>query len=435
MSIVCFYNSGALDHRAFTMMGLSAKDNEKAIGFFGTGFKYAIATLLRNECQVEIRVRNEVEHRPTCPSMYSVHSADYDQCNCTREYTLYTFYTKPYRFRDKHVDLIYCLNSSTGLEIELPYTMHLGANWQVWQAYRELYTNCVIDEKGGVLMLEEGEVHDADVCVYVHGADFIRVHEQHDKYFIPADAIEIGQSYMLRAVEKQPDSDNVVYYKTMYTGTRLDKPTLFTYDYIDAVTLTEDRTLNDTWGIRGHISNLWVECLPYDALIENLPLVAKDGFYEYGLSYDYSSPSDDFKRACGYLIEHHRPIPLWAHSIYSKSRPFGEQVAKYKLNKFHKRQLQKAVKVMHHHDMMIVIDEIIPCVSLPNDVMGMVRDGFIYIAKDCFERGHHMLLGTLYEEYLHQTTGCADGTRKMQNMLIDRISLLMDQVYMMEQED
>ena len=62
----------------------------------------------------------------------------------------------------------------------------------------------------------------------------------------------------LRCVAKKEDSDNVVYYKTMYTGTKLDRPTFFTYDYVSTDELTEDRTLADTWYIRTHIGELWV---------------------------------------------------------------------------------------------------------------------------------------------------------------------------------
>ena len=55
-SAICFSNPGTIDHRAFTMLGLSAKEGDKSkkIGFFGTGFKYALAVLLRENHYVQI---------------------------------------------------------------------------------------------------------------------------------------------------------------------------------------------------------------------------------------------------------------------------------------------------------------------------------------------------------------------------------------------
>jgi hypothetical protein len=53
---VVFRNRGLIDVRAITTFGVSAKDpcNSNPIGYFGTGLKYAIAVLLRNDIPITI---------------------------------------------------------------------------------------------------------------------------------------------------------------------------------------------------------------------------------------------------------------------------------------------------------------------------------------------------------------------------------------------
>jgi hypothetical protein len=413
---VCFHNSGILDHRAFTMLGLSAKQGEQAVGFFGTGFKYAIATLLRNGCGISV----------------------------STAYTQYTFTVQKGNFREQEHNFIKCTarfdDNREDHVFELPYTTHLGTNWKVWQAYRELYTNCVIDELGGATIIDldaddltDDKLQLDDVCVYVSGDEFLKVHEQHDKYFINPNRPTIATTLRMRCVAKHDDSDNVVYYKSMYTGSKLDKPALFTYDYVTTVTLTEDRTIADMWYIKDHILAVWLTRMDYDTLIHYLPLAADRDIYEHDLNNaHYEGPSEDFLRACKHLIEHRHIIPLWAHELYLKSRPFDEQVMRQPLTKFQQKKLQHAVDVLRHHGCIVDINLVVACTSLPEDLMGMYKDGTIYLSRELFDKGEMMILGTLYEEWMHEHHRCEDMTRKMQNLLVDRVAILMEQLYDIE---
>jgi len=411
--LVCFYNNGDFDTRSFTIMGLSAKPNENAVGFFGTGFKYAIATLLRYSAKVKMTIRNP-----------HAHEDDY--------YTVYTFSTKPDHFREQEYDFVHCCVEDASNEyeprfIELPFTTHLGANWQLWQAYRELFTNAR-DEGGGVMAVTNTFIKPADICVYVEHEDFNVIHSNHDKYFIN-DIPTLATSSDMRCCARIEHSDNVVYYRGMYTGTKLEKETYFTYDYTSKQKLTEDRTLADTWSIRNDISEIWVHDLSYDMLVENLPYISKSHYYESHLN-DYSyNISDDFKRACKYLIDTHVPIPYWAMKLYTNTLPFNKQIDRYKLDAYQKTLLDRAMRVMKHLDMIVDKKMVHPCVSLPDEVLGLYRDGCIYISKGAFDKGFTTLLGTLYEEWLHHTTKCEDMTREMQNKLVDRIATLMDRIY------
>ncbi len=415
MTTICFYNNGTLDKRAFTMLGLSAKSSDEAIGFFGTGFKYAIATLLRHGAKVRVAT------------------------NVDGVYTVYSFFIVRDKFRDKEHDFIYYSYELPGatFENELPFTTHLGANWKLWQAYRELYTNA-LDEHGGVAVLEDvkgvGDVLElGDVVVYVDNCpEFVDVYNKHNIYFL--DRPTLAETRRMRCVERVVEADSAIYYKTMFTGTKVDKMTYFTYDYKTTQTLTEDRTIADTWYLKNHISELWVEGMSYDMLIENLPRISRDDYYEYSLNHDYAVPSKDFIAACAYLIEHQRPMPMWARDVYTKTRPFSEQVVGYKPNRFQKTMLEKALAILKHHDCIIDTNKLVTCASLPENMLGMYRDGNIYIAKKAFEQGFTMLLGTLYEEHVHMSEGHDDFSPRMQNFLVDKCAALMEQVYAMEED-
>ena len=54
MRTFIFQNAGVMDPRAITTFGVSSKENDSAIGYFGTGLKYAIAVLLRYGCEITI---------------------------------------------------------------------------------------------------------------------------------------------------------------------------------------------------------------------------------------------------------------------------------------------------------------------------------------------------------------------------------------------
>lgn len=112
---VVFRNRGLIDTRAITTFGISAKDpsNANPIGYFGTDLKYAIAVLLRRQIPITIMSGLEVLR----------------------------FEVRSDVVRSKPFEMV-CMNGNP-----IGFTTDLGKNWELWQAFRELYSNC-IDEFG-----------------------------------------------------------------------------------------------------------------------------------------------------------------------------------------------------------------------------------------------------------------------------------------------
>ena len=115
MSKVYFSNNEELDPISITTFGINAKNNDSAIGYFGTGLKYAIAIILREGCKIAIN---------SCGNSYK-------------------FSLKEQTIRGKSFSVI-CMNGNP-----LGFTTELGKNWELWMAYRELHCN-TLDEGGTI---------------------------------------------------------------------------------------------------------------------------------------------------------------------------------------------------------------------------------------------------------------------------------------------
>ena len=119
--MITFKNKGAIDVRAITTFGISSKENDNAIGYFGTGLKYAIAVMLREGVNFSIVTGGKQ----------------------------YEFETRAETVRVDEFNFCFMRAGGTGKFEQLPFTTELGKNWELWQAFRELYCNCT-DENGEI---------------------------------------------------------------------------------------------------------------------------------------------------------------------------------------------------------------------------------------------------------------------------------------------
>jgi hypothetical protein len=120
MKWLTFTNDGLLDVMGLLLMGASTKRNDKdKIGEYGTGWKYALATLARNQVPIYIYIDGkEVPIELETVQM----SGD-------------TF--QAFIINGKHAY----------------FTTGMGPDWKLWMAIREIYCNC-LDEKNPVVEQE-----------------------------------------------------------------------------------------------------------------------------------------------------------------------------------------------------------------------------------------------------------------------------------------
>lgn len=287
MKYTIFETPGEFDLSSIDTFGMNAKPNtDNPIGYFGTGLKIAIAVLLREGAKIDL------------------------YCNGNH----YTFFTKEKEFRGKTFDQCYYKRENGFLKVftteELPYTTELGKNWELWMAFRELYSN-TLDENGTVY---NDFLADLDVKL----PDFT---QKRDKTFIVVEHLEFAKLVDTRnEIFLDPKRDvlvdelrgNITSGKTphvYYRGMRAldlpkDKPAMFTYNIIQEQELTEDRTLKSTYHMKDVIQDLVSNDLKDKQLIKQI-LTAPDDTFEKDLDFKYAfSASPEFKEVVTELRDH-----------------------------------------------------------------------------------------------------------------------------------
>lgn len=258
MTIV-FETQGWLDIDAITTFGVNAKPKtDSPIGYFGTGLKYALAVLLREGCKITV----------------------------WRGYDRWDFDTETKEFRGEKFD--YCYVTTPGLlplcrkREQLPFTLELGKNWELWQAFRELFSNTL--DEGGECRREvdgwEPRREYSRTVIAVEGADFERVFDNRWETFLMDG--EKGD----HGVQILPRESMYLYYRGVRV-LKFKERTINTYNILSQLELTEDRTAKSQYMVDMHIRNALMAC--EDRTIVERALNAVGGWYESRIDFTDTS--------------------------------------------------------------------------------------------------------------------------------------------------
>ncbi|MDX9698603.1 MAG: hypothetical protein RBT55_03435 [Rhodocyclaceae bacterium] len=389
MSFVIFRNKGVIDPRSITTFGVSSKENPGAIGFFGTGLKYAIAILLREGCDITIYAG-------------------------TRQLD---FGVK----RDKvRVDEF---NVVTMNKRRLGFTTEVGKTWEVWQAFRELYCNCV-DERGEVFEANEvPEPKDGETLVAVRGEKFLDVWASRSDIILSSEPIERNE-----AVHIHPGPSQFVFYRGV-RAYRLDNPSQFTYNIQRKVDLTEDRTIKYSWDISACARRGL--CESTNEQLVKKSVTAPKGNFENNLDFEGVEPSKVFlstvsELARGFDSNLNRSA-LKAAQVWIMDQ-LHENATPMRLSDLERNRLDKAATFCESIGFAVREYPIIVSEFLGDEVLGRAHEGKIYISKRTLMMGTKMLAGTLIEEFIHLRHHLYDESRTMQNFLMDTIVSLGEQI-------
>lgn len=379
MKSILFKNKGLLDLDFVRSFGVSVKDNDNPIGFFGTGLKYAIAIILRDKHKVSIYLGEE----------------------------LYEFGTIQKIKRGKTFDFV-TMNGET-----LGYTTELGKNWKMWQAFRELYSNCK-DEAGIVTRGDaKNEAEDDCTIISVEGSEFDDWFTNKDEIILSSDPLSTTTSANIHNKYK-----GTIFYK----GIRVSREenTLFDYNINQHLDLTEDRTVMWSWEIKDRISDAWLGCHDKELLMK--AITAEDGVLENKLDFNRRrKPTREFLETVEIAVE--AGITNVNSSAIKKCQSLSKKLSPTmcELSSVQKIQLKKAKEVLLFMGYDIDRYSLIVAEELGNLCLGMAKNNTIYIAKRCFHMGTKMVTSTIFEEYLHLRHNLEDNTREMQNFLLDII--------------
>jgi len=371
---VYFSNSGELDLDVIRTMGVSVKDGSNPIGYFGTGLKYALATLLRTGHHISLQNGDRTVH----------------------------FGTIKKTIRGEEFEIVTMDGEQLG------FTTDLGKNWEVWHAYRELASNAM-DEGGRVT----GAFEEADVQFCVTGPEISEVHQRRGDIFLMSEPFAIADG-----VEIHRGRSRFLFYRGVRVY-QLPKETAFTYNFTCDMRLTEDRTLASLFDANYKLATR----LPRseDPSFASKVVNPEGGHYELSLEFgDCWDPSEEFLDALqkyknnAKMSENHRKLLM-------NKRPSTDEYDIMKLDDQQQALVAEACQMLRVVNCIVRPEELTFVEHLGPNVYAAVKGGKMLITRQCIANGLDFTAITIYEEWIHDCMGYADESRGMQQFLFDKI--------------
>lgn len=394
--IISFQNDGEIDMRAVTTIGISAKEGDSPIGYFGSGLKYAISVILRSGGSITV--------------WSGLHR--------------YVFAKAPVRVRDQEFEVITMTEYGPGCEVpreprELGFTTRLGVNWEGWQAFRELYCN-TIDERGETIMDREGhKPREGATTIHVQGVVDI------ENAYTNRGGIVLTKEpgWRLEGIDIHPGESNHIYYRGILAA-ELQHGAAYCYNVLHPLVLTEDRTIKFPHLAHQAIARSIVGCEDKQFIKEWLTSPRDSFEYKLDLGVVGERPSKAFLDAAEEVARQvELPCNLAVRGLLARYRE-DPGIKPAILTPAQERQLEEAKAIVHGMSYDINKHPIIIVEHLGIGRLGTVLNKSIVLSKRCFDMGVKTVAGTLMEEHLHLEYQFQDCSRDFQNYLVDRLVTL-----------
>lgn len=387
MGKVFFCNAEPIDLNAIAIMGVSVKTGDNPIGYFGTGLKFSIATLLRtghsvvlyrDDEQIEFSVRSETIRGET-------------------------------------------FNRVVMGDEPLGFTTQLGRNWEPWQAYRELRCNC--NDEGGIIADERPDGYFGTVFE-IEGEAISQCHRSRREIFLDSPPLSSTGECEIHHGETG---------FAFYRGVRAHKHqshAMFTYNILDDVTLTEDRTIKNAWEVGYYASRAIAQSDDEDVI--EATLMAERGTFESNLDYSNGGrPSPAFMEVA-FRLRHNTHCNKSAIKLWEKHSEVRVTFTEAALDAFDEQQIVAAIKLVSRLGVEIDRRDFMVVEGLGESVFGTVRGSRILIAKAALDMGVRFIASTLYEEWLHKKESLRDESRQLQNLLFEKLFSMTERVCALE---
>ncbi|MDB5144218.1 MAG: hypothetical protein JWQ66_2931 [Mucilaginibacter sp.] len=404
-------NDGVLDIRLVALMGGTTKANDKfKIGQFGTGLKYTLAYLFRNNLDFKI-------------------FAGSDEVN---------IYTESETIKDEIFDII-CINGN-----RTSITTRMGAEWSAWMIIRELWCNA-LDEGGSARdVVTECSGEQGKTVFYIQVDALIAdVLKNWHNYFIH-DQVAISETTQHKIYQ---GGETLRLYKN---GVLIHEDTsyksVFAYDIKDA-------EINELREFKGHVSHSvqWAIKQMNAKAVEVFLETISDEYYEGHMDYDWSYPSFDktwtetignakiiHKKAVEDIQAREAEIDLATvvivpHSLYlaltKQFKGIGALRVADKINEFYEIHSEALSTKLNSALAILEVCEYAISPELQY-IFGVFGDKTklasvsldkkeVWISDACLDRSLFDFCATLIEENEHFKTGHQDCTRSFQQHFIN----------------
>lgn len=383
--MIVFENQGLIDVAAITTMGVSVK-TEGAIGYFGTGLKFSIATILRGGGSVVIwRGEERLE-----------------------------FGLEAVTIRGQEFELV-TMNGQ-----QLGFTSQLGRDWEPWMAYRELATNCQ-DEGGTVVKPGKAPASmfgakEGSTVIIVEGLD--DVWPERGTILLGSQPIAVND-----VLEVHEGKSQYVYYRGVRIFTS-PLPLAYTYNVLERMDLTEDRTAKAWYLVEVQLQR-GIMRLHDKAIIRRI-LTCGELCAEHYMEFYSSGVNDqDFVDMARSLTlggaAEHSLNPKVAESTRAQAARNMEPGTAASLTSAQQLMLDRATMMLEKGGFEVGDFPLVICETLGPGIHGLALDGKIYLSLLPFGKGTREVAATLLEEFSHLKSGHGDETRSLQDWLFDRL--------------
>lgn len=412
MKYIRIKNDGIIEPQALHLVGASTKRNDRTkIGQFGSGNKYALAYLLRNDYPVKVFAG-------------------------TDEITLET---RPEVFREQQFDVLYVNGEKTSITIDM------GKDWEFWQAIREIYCNA-LDEGGCELeMVNHVEPKEGETHFYIDTRkDVMEFMSNFDNYFATNKRV-LFECEAGRILEKTGTTANL--YRKGIKCLNTNRKSVFDYDLTD-IRIDENRLVMCSWHVEEKIWDLIYQCDKEEVILQILHNSHDSELLE-GCVSDYSTInasniSETFKDTLrkinlapkGYsgLL---KPDELHTHVVIPtkvfqsvrgvlkdenvgdkfKVSRHGGMYREIETSPLHEATIKQARYFLSEVGFEVPY-EIQVAIFDEKEIMGCASDGKIILSDVCLEKGVNETVNSIIEEYIHLKYDVQDETRSFQTALI-----------------
>lgn len=419
MRYLLIENKGEISPDALTLMGGTTKRNDSSkIGHFGSGNKYSIATLLKNNIP-----------------FYIFSGLD-----------PITIKTQQVDFRGTTLEKIYVNGKETSL------TTSMGPDWELWFAIREWYSNA-IDEGEATVVLNTEIVSNKSgyTRFYIEVTEGIqKVVDNWDSYFSydRTDAIETVNG---STIFPQRDEDNsfILYRKGIRCHYDNKVKSFYNYD-LSSVEINESRVVSNIYSAKTQIAELLNKITNKKVIHNILKNAYKEESMEKDIPWDtwrISKLSNTFREVIGdhriiigdiggYFLKEQQTYDCFivSMSLAKLIRKSFPEVIVYGLvsdgeDDVNLREVEVSKKMnfllkevnRFFEEAEYKIEYPIKIVDFlrQEEMLGLALNDTIYISYKQFEKGKKEIAATLIEENEHLKTKLKDESRAFQNHFIN----------------
>ncbi|MHB8483848.1 MAG: hypothetical protein ACYDBV_14140 [Nitrospiria bacterium] len=408
MKNIFVLNNGVIEKDAFHLLGASSKrDDVSKIGYFGSGLKYAIAWMLRNN--IEFTVYSDGKE-----VKFSLIKKD---------------------FRNKSFDVIAIDGKETSI------TTEMGPDWNGWFALREIICNALDEEKGTYGFYDNEMVPQKGMTFFLIKSntlfdDFVK---NEKRYFAFKRKDELCKVEGIGSLYPS-DGGLVMYRKGVQCYHDVHQPAIFNYNF-DSVDINESRVASDMWGLRYKAFEL-INKADVDTKRYFLTHLKREK-HEWELR-NYSSIENNWLNAMeGYVV-----TPEWTPTAFIEGADLDtlmvlpdwlydalELKFMSKLPRLKGADKDKLILVADEYQQKTIDsakDIVEKCgfkIEAPIKlaafrsvlVYGQCEDETIYVSSSCLEAGVFQTAATLLEEQLHYESEYNDKTREFQNYIFTKL--------------